>query len=276
MLKISLNNPLPRLALIPLVALLLLTGGCQREEPLPDGMVRIPAGPFIFGSDKEDTEGVTAEYGLTKPLYQDEHPSHTVTLPTYFIDQYEITNARYLKFIETAGARPPATWVDGKPPVDRDNYPVSGMNWYDADRYCLWEGKRLPTEAEWEKAARGPDGLEYPWGSEFDPKKANTGGSGVGDLAPAGSFPQGRSPYGVDDMAGNLWEWTADWYQPYPGSSYRSDAFGQTNKVLRGGSWGGAGHYALNYFYRTSYRLPSAPEFGFPDAGFRCVKSARR
>lgn len=249
--------------------------GCQKVGPTPEGMVPVPAGPFIMGSDKEDKEGVTAEYGMTKPLYQDERPAHTVTLLAYFIDQYEVTNAQYKKFIEATGARPPATWQSNPPPPTRDAYPASGMNWYDTERYCVWAGKRLPTESEWEKAARGPDGLEFPWGNDFDEKKANTGGSGLGDLAPVGSFPQGRSPYGADDMAGNLWEWTADWYQPYPGSTFQSDAFGQKFKVLRGGSWGGAGHYPLQYFYRTSHRLQSEPEFGFPDAGFRCAKSAR-
>ncbi|MBI3622361.1 MAG: formylglycine-generating enzyme family protein [Nitrospirae bacterium] len=253
----------------------LMLTGCQREEPTPIGMVRVPAGPFTMGSDEEDTEGKTAEFGMVKPLYQDEHPAHTVTLPTYFIDQTEVTIAQYKKFIEATGARPPADWKEGKPPEGRDNYPASGMNWYDADRYCTWAGKQLPAEAEWEKAARGPNGLSFPWGNEFDPKKANTGGSGLNSLAPVGSFPQGRSPYGADDMAGNVWEWTADWYQAYPGSSYQSPAFGQKTKVLRGGSWGGAGHYALSYFYRTSHRLNSEPEFGFPDAGFRCAKRAR-
>ena len=257
-----------------LVYLLLMLSGCQQEITQPDGMVRIAAGSFTMGSDKEDMEGVTAEFGLTKPLYADEHPAHTVTLPTYFMDHIEVTNDAYAAFINSTGARPPGQWVNGQPPEGRGRYPASGMNWYDADRYCQWDGKRLPTEAEWEKAARGPEGFQFPWGNEFDEKKANTGGSGLGDLAPGGSFPESRSPYGVDDMAGNLWEWTADWYQPYPGSNYQSDAFGQKYKVLRGGSWGGAGHYALSYFYRSSHRLNSEPEFGFPDAGFRCVKSA--
>jgi len=274
------NHNVVRMPAVRLMCVLLYAGvvfspaltGCHQEEAVPNGMIRIPAGPFIMGSDKEDTEGKTAEFGMVKPLYQDEHPAHTVALPTYFIDQYETTNAQYLKFIQSTGARPPGDWMDGKPPVGRDNYPVTGVNWYDADRFCKWAGKALPTEAEWEKAARGPNGLEFPWGNEFDEKKANTGGSGVNDLAPVGSFPQGRSPYGVDDMAGNVWEWTADWYQPYPGSHYQSDAFGQKTKVLRGGSWGGAGHYALSYFYRAAHRLNSEPELGFPDAGFRCAK----
>ncbi len=262
-------------ALCAVVIYSIALAGCQREEAVPEGMIRVPAGPFTMGSDQEDTEGKTAEFGMVKPLYQDEHPSHTVMLPTYFIDRLEITIEQYAKFIAATSARPPGDWKKGKPPAGRDNYPASGMNWYDADRYCAWVGKQLPTEAEWEKAARGPNAFVFPWGNEFDPKKANTGGSGLNDLAPVGSFPQGRSPYGVEDMAGNVWEWTADWYQPYPGSRYQSDAFGQKTKVLRGGSWGGAGHYALSYFYRTSHRLNSEPEFGFPDAGFRCVKRTR-
>ena len=141
-------------------------------------MVRIPAGSFTMGSDKEDTKGVTAEFGLTKPLYVDERPAHTVILPTYFIDHVEVTNNAYATFTNATGARPPSQWVNERPPEGRGNYPASGMNWYDAERYCQWNGKRLPTETEWEKAARGPDGFEFPWGNEFDEKKGEHGGIG--------------------------------------------------------------------------------------------------
>jgi formylglycine-generating enzyme required for sulfatase activity len=237
-------------------------------------MVTIPAGAFRMGSDRVDSEGKGGEFGMAKPLYLDEHPPHDVTLPAYFIDRHEVTNADYQRFVRAANARPPKSWINGAIPAGREQYPVTHVNWYDAQQYCRWAGKRLPTEAEWEKAARGPDGREYPWGNAFDGKKANTGESGVGDLAPVGSFPQGKSPYGVEDMAGNVWEWTADWYQPYPGGTSQSKDFGQKFKVLRGGSWGGTGHYALSYFYRAAHRFFIAPEFGFADAGLRCAKSA--
>lgn len=235
-------------------------------------MVLIPAGEFIMGSDRVDTEGKGAEFGTVKPWYMDEHPQHKVYLTAYYIDQHEVTNAQYKDFVEATGAAPPQGWREGRIPNGREDLPVTYVNWYEADRFCRWRGKRLPTEAEWEKAARGTDGREYPWGNEFDPTKANTGDTGIGDLSPVGRFEAGKSPYGVYDMAGNAWEWTADWYKPYPGSDYKNEAFGEKNKVLRGSSWGGTGHYAIPYFYRASYRLYTTPEERFHDAGFRCAR----
>ena len=117
-----------------------------------------------------------------------------------------------------------------------------------------------------------PDGREFPWGQTFDRSRANTGDPSPQGLTPGGSYPTGRSPYGADDMAGNVWEWAADWYQAYPGSTYRSEAYGQKVKVIRGGSWGGFGHYHLPHFYRGAYRFYAAPEGAYPDVGFRCAR----
>lgn len=161
-----------------------------------------------------------------------------------------------------------------------DERPVTGVTWAHARDYCHWRQKRLPSEAQWEKAARGEHGLEYPWGNVWDPAKLNAGGSDKegegGSVAlgptPVGSYAAGRSPYGVHDMAGNVMEWVDDWYQPYTGAIYRSPAFGQTHKVVRGGGWGGVGHYALSHFYRTAYRFYLAPDSTFVDLGFRCAK----
>ena len=250
-------------------------GGCPKSLQSPQGMVLIPAGEFIMGTDKVDTEGKAAEFGTVKPWYLDEHPKHKVRLETYFIDQHEVTNSQYKEFVEATGSRPPEDWEGGRIPQGRETYPVTFVNWYDADRFCRWKGKRLPTEAEWEKAARGTDGRDYPWGNEFDPTKANTGDTGIGDLAPVGQFEAGKSPYGAYDMSGNVWEWTADWYKPYPGSDYMSEAYGEKYKILRGSSWGGTGHYTLPYFYRTSYRFYINPEGAFPDAGFRCAQDRK-
>ncbi len=241
----------------------------------PPGMVLIPNGDFIMGSDREDVQGTTGEFGITKPLYQDEHPKHRVRLPAFYIDRYEATNAEYARFVAATGSRAPSDWKEGRFPAGQERRPVTLVNWYEADRYCKWAHQRLPTEAEWEKAARGTDGREYPWGNAFDGKRANTGESGREDLAPVGSFPSGASPYGVEDMAGNVWEWTADWYQPYPGSGYRYAEFGEKSKVLRGGSWGGVGHYALPQFYRAAHRFYAPPESSFADAGFRCARDVR-
>lgn len=227
-----------------------------------------------MGSNRTDTEGKSSEFGTVKPMFLDEHPERKVDLPAFFIDRYESTNAQYKLFVDATGARPPEDWKDGIYVSGRENYPATFVNWYDADRYCRWLSKRLPTEAEWEKAARGTDGREYPWGGDFDPTKANTGDSDVNDLAPVGQFPEGASPFGLMDMSGNAWEWTADWYKPYPGSTYTSPAFGEKFKVLRGSSWGGLGHYAIAHFYRSAYRFYIQPEGAFPDAGFRCAKDA--
>ena len=201
-----------------LILCLLVLAGCPKNQTPPEGMVLIPAGEFIMGSNKVDTEGKAAEFGTVKPWYLDEHPQHKVNLSNYFMDKYEVTNAAYKPFVDATGSRPPENWPAGKIPPGRENYPVAYVNWYDAERFCKWAGKQLPSEAQWEKAARGTDGRDYPWGNEFDATKANTGDTGIGDLAPVGHFEAGKSPYGVYDMAGNVWEWTSDWYQPYPGS----------------------------------------------------------
>jgi len=294
----------------------------------PDDMVLIPAGPFIMGSDKVDTEGLKQEYGLVDPLYLNEHPRHKAILQAYYIDKYEVTNAKYKAFVlamkaqgRQTGAdyREPRYWIQNaynvtddrlaeadltglrwiathyfKLDMDttkmnkdelltamfkiqrhRDTLPVTEVNWYDAYSYCRWAGKRLPSEAEWEKAARGPNGLEYPWGDKWDPAKTNTGADRDADepVTPVGSMPEDKSPYGVYDMAGNVSEWVDDWFQAYPGSDYQHPAYGDIHKVLRGGG-SGVGHYALSIFYRGARRNHADPTLSGTDLGFRCAMDA--
>lgn len=154
---------------------------------------------------------------------------------------------------------------------EQDNYPVTGVNWFAAKEFCSWRNARLPSEAEWEKAARGSEGLEYPWGDSWDSDivKAGNDDKQNADLAPVGSNPKNKSPYGVFDMSGNVWEWVADWYEPYAGSDHQSEAFGKQNRVIRGG--GGGGHFALSYFFRGATRQFAEPEMESEDVGFRCV-----
>ena len=282
-------------------------------------MVRVAAGKFIRGSNKEDTEGMQARYGFAAPLYQDEHPQAEVFLDEFLIDVYEVTNKAYKTYILTTNRMMPFAWVNngyalsGKQLQDMDverlrklaldyfkldvdtrvmdkkalikamleyqanldQLPVSGVNWFDAREFCQWRSARLPTELEWEKAARGPRGLEYPWGNEWDPKVTNTGDDGKWEegVAPVGAYENNKSPYGAYDMSGNVWEWVDDWYEAYPDSTYKSKMFGKTNRVIRGGG-GGIGHYAISYFYRGATRQFSEPEMESDDVGFRCAKDA--
>ncbi|MBI3812824.1 MAG: SUMF1/EgtB/PvdO family nonheme iron enzyme [Nitrospirae bacterium] len=241
-------------------------------------MVSVSGGPFVMGTDEVGLESVVEEYGIPKPLLLDAAPAHRVNLPPFFIDRYEVTNADYYRF-QAANRFPMLPhWSNGQPRPDQDRLPVIYVSWWEADAYCRWLGKRLPTEAEWEKAARGREGWTYPWGVFFDPRRANVGGLQSG-LMPVGSFPTGRSPYGADDMIGNVWEWTADWYRAYPGASYTSTEYGETYRVARGNSWSGLGHFpkkvqdeiqALEA--RVTYRLYFQPLMALEDVGFRCAK----
>jgi formylglycine-generating enzyme required for sulfatase activity len=291
----------------------------EAHTPNAAGMVLVPGGPFIMGSNLRDESGKQKEYGLVNPLYLDEHPEHTVTIGDFYIDIYEVTNAQYKRFLEKSHRQKmPFQWTQNgynlvkerlqatdldtlrwiaseyfkldmdttvmganallkailKEQAKRDVLPVTGVSWYDANAYCSWVGKRLPTEQEWEKAARGPDGRMYPWGNEWIQDNVNTGDDSDWEegIAPVGSYPKNVSVYGVYDMVGNVWEWVASWYLPYPGTDYQHKDFGQYFRVIRGGG-GGIGHYALSVFFRGAARSYAPPHQPNNDVGFRCAKN---
>ncbi len=186
-------------------------------EAFEPQMVKIPAGKFLMGSTKEHTEQIV-EHGADKDLIEWELPQHEVELSEYFIGKYPVTNAQYRLFIQDTQYRRPQGWDSGSYPPEKSDHPVVNVSWHDTQTYCQWLGQktgkpyRLPTEAEWEKAARGQDGRIYPWGNKFDSKKANTFEIKIGGITPVGQFSQagGDSPYGCADMAGNVWNWCND------------------------------------------------------------------
>jgi len=225
-------------------------------------MAVIPAGTFTIGYDHR---------------HPDEKPSHTMSLPAFSIDLYEVTNGQYKDFVDATHRTFPDNWSNGTYPEGKKTHPVVFVTWYDAHDYCAWAGKRLPLEEEWEKAARGTDGRLYPWGNDFDPKKANTPQSHSTGTMPVGSFPQGRSPYGLYDMGGNAWEWTESWAKAYPGSPIpNGHYFTGEYKVLKGGSWVDCSFYRCgisSLTFNRGYFKPQTENQGF---GFRCAKDVKK
>ncbi len=235
-------------------------------------LVLIPAGPFVMGTDKTDTDNTHQKIGTVKPLYLDQHPERTLNLAAYYIDQYEITNKEYRRFIvETQFPEYPTHWQETAVPEGLGAHPVVNITWREAFSYCAWAGRRLPTEAQWEKAARGPEGQLFPWGPEDRKKVANMGVEGDRKTVPVGSYPEDKSPYGVFDLAGNVMEWTRDWYQAYPGNGHKDPRFGTQFKVLRGNGFQKAGHYFLEAYRYAFNRTEVPPDDYFENVGFRCA-----
>ena len=265
----------------------------------PPGMELVTAGEFTMGSH--------SNAGYIAPV--DGQPVHTIFLDAYWIDRHEVTNEAFERFVALTGHVTTAeskgsSWVFASgqtwhrilgtrwnAPLGRgsdlsglDEHPVVHVSWYDARDYCAWVGKRLPTEAEWEKAARGDDGRAFPWGAEVARTRANYGADsccdadpsdGYAGSSPAGSYPAGVSPHGVHDMAGNVGEWVGDWYSlDYYTASPPRNPKGPTqgsNRVLRGGSW-----IDDPYFLRTFSRSGLTPSTTLNYLGFRCAMDAVR
>lgn len=251
-----------------------------RVNPLAGEMVFIPAGHFIFGTQETDESAEALAMGIPKPWYADESPEVKIFLKGFYIDRYEVTNHRYKIYLDDAGAIPPPHWENNNHPQGEDKNPAVWVTWYDAANFCQWAGKQLPSEKQWERAARGTDGKKYPWGNVFDVKFANLARA-AGEkikLSPVGSFPQGASANGVHDLIGNAWEWTNDDYEPYKNNAYKSDYYGAGFKAVRGRSAGDIGHFpgslylsALEKFARGGYRQFAHPDEPALDVGFRCV-----
>ncbi len=231
---------------------------------LPSEVILIPAGEFIFGDDNPDLSTIPPQLQKVKKWGEDQKPQQKISLKAFYIDKYEVTNEQFQKFKKSYQFD-----------VGKNDHPVSNINWFDAKAYCEWAKKRLPTEEEWEKAARGPDGNLYPWGNKFDKKKANTGFSKLSSTTPVGTFPGDKSFYNVYDMAGNVSEWTSNSYLPYKGSSYKSPSFEKKYKVSRGGSFQDMGHYELEIFSSSTFRYYNYPDDWAGDTGFRCVKDVK-
>jgi formylglycine-generating enzyme required for sulfatase activity len=246
-------------------------------------MVRIPPGKFLMGYTPEQA-GQAIEDGEDPNEAAWEQPQHEVELSEYFIGKYPVTNREYQVYIQETHEKPPGNWDGENYSPGEGDHPAERISWNDAQAYCSWlslkTGKpyRLPTEAEWEKAARGQDGRVYPWGNDFDPKKCNTVESRTHGTTPVGQFSQagGDSPYGCTDMSGNVLEWCHDWFynDEYLTRSRKAvkDPVGPkkgTLRILRSGAYGNSRVNA-----RCASRTRSDPDIAFPGMGFRvCLDS---
>ncbi len=259
-----------------------LSGWAQSpaDYSLEGEMIHIPSGHFIFGTNKKDEAAEALSLGIPKPWYADETPRQKIFLKGFYIDSFEVTNERYKKYIENLGAVPPGNWKNNTFPEGKDKEPVTWVTWFDAANFCQWAEKMLPTEKQWERAAKGTEGNEYPWGNEYQSDIANLSNRAGSKNKPVvvGSFPKSTTKEGIHDLVGNVWEWVNDDYKPYKGSTYKNDYYDSGYKILRGHSASDIGHFpgamyanAIKMFARSGYRQFANPDEPGPDVGFRCV-----
>ncbi len=241
------------------------TPGSGRGPSCPEGMVSIPGGTFEMGSSFGGED--------------DERPVTRVTVSGYCLDRTEVTVRAYAQCVSAGSCSTSGTDQDSRCNFrhsDRGEHPMNCVDWSQAEAFCRWRGGRLPTEAEWEYAARGTDGRTYPWGNDAptDSRLRWSGGCGsaacIGGTAPVGRYPSGASPFGVQDMAGNVWEWVSDWYGAYPGgsSSNPRGAYQGSSRVVRGGSWSSVGPSGV----RAADRVRLEPAYRNYNLGFRCAR----
>jgi formylglycine-generating enzyme required for sulfatase activity len=258
--------------------------------------IRIPASPFPMGTPERELSALAKAYGGTRESYREESSQHTLALPAFALAQTPTTNALYGAYVATSGGRAPITWRGPQPPDALRDHPVVDVSWEEASAFCAWlndqivdigywildysdrQSKiqnpkskiRLPTEAEWEQAARGTDGRAFPWGDEWDGQRANTREAGLGGTTPVGSYPGGASPYGCLDMAGNVWEWTSslDALYPYTAADGREDPRAPGRRILRGGCYANPHGFA-----RCACRFRLLPTVRNPFLGFRLACS---
>lgn len=229
----------------------------KKASKIP-GMVFIDSGEFIMGSNER---------------WDDESPEHISKTNAFYIDLYEVTNRDYKKFVDATQRTPPHHWTQGHTPKGKEDHPVTYVSWFDANDYCQWTGKRLPTEQEWEKAARGEGGNIYPWGNLWSLEKSNNPYKHSTGTQPVGSYPEGRSVYGLYDMSGNVWEWVDAYYLPHPGNTIPKPEYGEDKRVLKGGSWFDCLSYGCGLSAPTFNRSFFNPDVKNNSFGFRCAKN---
>ncbi|MBM4048978.1 MAG: formylglycine-generating enzyme family protein [Planctomycetes bacterium] len=259
----------------------------------PEGMVWVTPGPFIMGTAPEDLNTHARKFGWDDELFDGEMPKQEILCPGFFMDIHLVTNRQFQKFVDergyrllqemkglttsdiaefvdATGAAAPKGWVKGKHPKGREDHPVVGVSWYEALAFARWAGKRLPSEMEWEKAARGTDGRLWPWGNFWDESRCNVFSDGT---EPVGKYEKGKSPHGCLDMAGNVWEWTSSkaMKYPYKPDDGRENEDGPEDRALRGGGRFG---FLVDFCARCACRESASPLSRADLNGFRCAKSA--
>ncbi|PDW04228.1 formylglycine-generating enzyme family protein [Candidatus Viridilinea mediisalina] len=246
------------------------------QASLP-AFITVPAGTFMMGTPAAQLSELAVRYGGTRESYREEAPRHTLELAAFGIAVAPVTNRLYAAYVAATNARAPLFWRGATPPTMLDEHPVVDVNWHDALEFCAWLNSqlpglalRLPSEAEWERAARGSDGRTFPWGESFEPRYANTRESAAAGTTAVGSYPEGASPVGALDMAGNVWEWTSslDAGYPYQPDDGREDLHASGRRIMRGGCYANPHGFA-----RCACRFRLLPEVRNEFTGFRLACS---